>query len=533
MNKLSVLDCTLRDGGYINHFNFGEKTICHIIEKLTEANIDIIECGFLKSGKTDRNHSLYGSVSAIDKYFNKKSCNQLYVAMIAYGDITISEIDDYKPESIDGIRLTFHQKDMQDALEFAVHLMQKGYKVFIQPVGTVTYTDKELLYLVEMVNKIKPYAFYLVDTLGTMYKNDLLRMFYLIDNNLYKEIIVGFHSHNNLQLSFSNAQELLSIHTERKIIIDTSVLGMGRGAGNLCTELLTQYINENIERRYEITPILEIIDSDISAILKKMPWGYSVPYYLASINKCHPSYATYLIDKQTITMMQISNIIKQIAPEKASLFDEQYIEKLYTNYLRNNIDDKIALEKIAQLYDGKTVLILAPGKSLIEESEYLRGYISSKKPYIISVNFIPTNININTLFISNNKRFENIEDVLKSDIAKYTICTSNIVNYSESMLVVNYADYLNEENIISDNAGLMCINLLLKTGCRDIALAGFDGFSSNRGSNYYTSEMENDIGDDRILKMNKAITEKLKMLKRYINVHSVTKSLYIEGENEQ
>jgi 4-hydroxy 2-oxovalerate aldolase len=101
-------------------------------------------------------------------------------------------------------------------------------------------------------------------------------MFYIIDHNLNKDIALGFHSHNNLQLSFSNAQELILLNSTRNIILDASVFGMGRGAGNLCTELLIQYINENIIRKYDLMPVLEIIDKYIQHLYTKHSWGYSV-----------------------------------------------------------------------------------------------------------------------------------------------------------------------------------------------------------------------------------------------------------------
>ena len=141
-----------------------------------------------------------------------------------------------------------------------------------------------------------------------MRKKDILRIFYLIDNNLFKDIKIGFHSHNNLQLSFSNAQELITLNSKREIIIDTSIFGMGRGAGNLCTELMLQYINENIENKYYMLPILETIDEFIMPIFKTHSWGYSVPYYIAAINDCHPSYATYLTNMQTLFVKDINNI---------------------------------------------------------------------------------------------------------------------------------------------------------------------------------------------------------------------------------
>ena len=48
MDRVNILDCTLRDGGYVNDFNFGQDILKDIIKKLTKASIDIIECAFLE-----------------------------------------------------------------------------------------------------------------------------------------------------------------------------------------------------------------------------------------------------------------------------------------------------------------------------------------------------------------------------------------------------------------------------------------------------------------------------------------------------
>lgn len=316
MNKIKILDCTLRDGGYINDWNFGERTIKKIITKLSQSNIDIIECGFITDVSFNENKTLFDSVERIKKYIEPKNENVSYVGMIAQPYPSINNIAKYDGKSIDGIRVTFHEDEIDEALIYGKQLMDKGYKIFIQPVGTTSYSDGSLLELIRKVNNLKPVAFYLVDTLGIMYKNDLLRMFYLLDNNLDESISLGFHSHNNLQLSFSNAQELLAIHTKREIIIDSSVFGMGRGAGNLCTELITHYINENIKEKYNIVPLLEIFDEYLSNIFSNIRWGYSMPYYLAAVNNCHPNYSTYLMNKQTISVKSINTILKQILEEK-------------------------------------------------------------------------------------------------------------------------------------------------------------------------------------------------------------------------
>ena len=521
MNNIKILDCTLRDGGYVNDFAFGQNQIIDIVSKLSHSFIDIIECGFLQNDANDLNKSLYNSVEALENIIGEKKGNTLYVAMIQLGKIFNEEIAVCNGRSIDGIRVTFHEHEIDGAFILGQQLMDKGYKVFMQPVGTTTYSDQALLKLIFKINEMKPYAFYLVDTLGVLYKNDLLRMFYLVDHNLDKDICIGFHSHNNLQLSFSNAQELFLINTKRQLIIDTSVLGMGRGAGNLCTELLTQFVNQNIEKRYEIMPVLEIIDEYIEPIYTKYKWGYSIPYYLASVYNCHPDYASYFLDKQTLGVKDICHIIKNMLPQKSILYDKSYAEELYLSFQSKSIDDIQALVAIKELCGKQKVLLLAPGKSLVREECKINEYIRDYSPVVISINFVPDNFTIETAFISNTKRLKSFE---KNSSNIVTICTSNIM--IENALVVNYASFLNEEPVIVDNSGLMFLNILQKIGIRDVALAGFDGFNKEGSENFFSNSLDNTVNEDRLASMNKAISRKLEQLKMSLNLEFITSSKY-------
>lgn len=528
MNRINILDCTLRDGGYINHFCFGEQVIKNIIKKLSKASIDIIECGFLRSGEFDKDCSLFGSVQDIKRVIGKKNPNLLYVAMIQYGAISEEEIAEYDGTSIDGIRVTFHEHEIEQSFILGKKLIEKGYKVFMQPVGTMTYTDDALLKLIMRVNELKPFGFYLVDTLGTMYKNDLLRMFYLVDHNLDKKIIVGFHSHNNLQLSFANAQELIQLNTPRKLIIDASIFGMGRGAGNLNTELVTQYINSNFGLQYDNLEILEIIDEYIRPLSIQYKWGYDAAYYIASITGCHPNYASYLLNLQTLHVQDIYAILNNLDKEKRALFDKEYISKKYVQYMNHYIDDADVQCQLSKLIGNKPVLLLAPGKSLNENIDKIKQVILSRDYFVLSVNFLPKDIPIDVLFITNMKRFRNLEELHSCLPENINVIISSNITTCESgkNLIINYSSYINEEQNILDNAGLMCINFLKKIGVHEISLAGFDGFSLNATDNYFDKSMYLDVESERIMQMNLSITEKIKQLRTQVNIKFLTDSVY-------
>ena len=528
--SIQILDCTLRDGGYINDWRFGKKTIVSILDKLERANIDIIECGFLTRMVQEEACSLFNNIGQIEEVLPRQNRTSMYVAMIAIGEKELhpSELTPYDGKSIEGIRLTFHKEEISQAIDWADIIMQKGYKVFMQPVGTGFYSDMELLQLVEKMNQLQPYAFYIVDTLGSMYRNEVSHRFYLIDGNMDPQIHLGFHGHNNLQLAFSNAQILGKIQTKRTLILDASVNGMGRGAGNLPTELITQYINKNIASRYDVTMVMDIYDEYISAIRKEFEWGYSVPYHIAASNVCHPNYAAYLINKQTLTMKDIEKIIQSIPEEYKILYDQQLIEQLYVQYQSREIDDSAAVRQIARWISGKKILLLAPGKSLVTEYATIMQFIDEEDPYVISVNFVDARYRMDACFVSNHKRMDIIEREIRNLGEVRTILTSNIAG-GDDCLYVNYARYTNDDEMISDNAGLMLLNLLKRCGADKVYLAGFDGFHRRHNGNYYSKELDFQVNEEEIHEKRRRIRSQLRKLSEEMEISFLTPSVYELG----
>lgn len=406
--NVKILDCTLRDGGYINNWEFGIHNVKSIISKLSFANIDIIEIGFMTEHSKGEDYSLYTSCEEIYKLLPAKAGFSKIAAMIALGEKEINpdKLPDAKNTVLDIIRLTFHNesKEIQRAFSYAQCLMDKGYLVCMQPVGTTAYTDIELIHLIEKINELRPFAFYLVDTLGILNKHDLLHFLYLIDNNLSKEIKIGFHSHNNLQMSFANAQEIIEFSSSREFILDSSVFGMGRGAGNLCTEIVTDFINKTVEKRYDTIPLLEIIDESLMPIYSRTPWGYSAAYFLSASCKCHPNYSSYLLSKQTLHATTISAILDRIPNAERPIFNEELIESLYLAFQEEYVDDADVLDKLKSEISGRKILLIAPGKSIISDASKIQQFILKENPYVFAINFVP-DFEYDKIFVSNQRRF--------------------------------------------------------------------------------------------------------------------------------
>ena len=507
MNTVHVLDCTLRDGGYCNQWQFGHENTKKIILGLMDANIEIIECGFL-TDKEEYNQDItkFNTLEQVAKVIPKKREGRLFVLMLNYGEYDIDRLPNYDGSSIDGFRIAFHKKDLSEAMEVCRRIIAKGYKVFVQAMVSLCYTDSEFLTLIEEVNKIEPYAFYIVDSFGMMKGKDLTRLFYMVEHNLQDNIWIGFHSHNNIQLAYSNAQTLVGLRTNRNLIIDSSVYGMGRGAGNLNTELFIDYLNANYQKKYQLKPLLTIIDDILNDFYQQNYWGYSLPNYIAAMHNAHPNYAGYLDDKKTLTVENMNEIFDMMNEDKRYDYDKVYIEELYLKFMEKERTQEEHLIELKQALKGKRVILIAPGKSSVDQKQIVEAEARKENTITISINHEYKHIEVNYIFTSNIRRFKELSETVKHKC----IVTSNIATEG-IYLMTKYKNLICTEEAVRDNAGLMAIKFLINYGVAEILLVGFDGYSHETRENYadkhLSFETKNTVLDAMNIGMEKVLKE--------------------------
>lgn len=178
----------------------------------------------------------------------------------------INKLTPYSGKGIEMIRITAHDYDIEEGMDFAREVKRKGYKLSINPINIMGYSDERILWIIEQVNEIQPYQFSIVDTFGSMKRRDLDRIVSLVDNNLDKNIRVALHLHENMSLSCCLAQQFVDKHLNRPIAIDGSLLGMGRIPGNLPIELIADYLNDYTDSTYDIDYLMDAIQEYIEPI---------------------------------------------------------------------------------------------------------------------------------------------------------------------------------------------------------------------------------------------------------------------------
>lgn len=526
MKSIKILDCTLRDGGCVNNFDFGTDYMKQILHALEESGVEYIECGYIdeKNG-SETGRTQYCNEEVIrDNFLTEKKQGVTYLAMIDYGKFDVNKLLERTERDIDGIRLCFHKKDRHNMVESAKIIMKKGYKVYIQPMIVMRYTDRELLELIDEVNKELPdaAAFYIVDSFGEMRANDMDRLINLVDHNLIPSMPLGFHSHNNLQLSYSNAITFIDFHTERARMADVSIMGMGKGAGNLNTELFAEHLNLYFEKNYKIQPLLEVIDTVINQLHSEFYWGYSVEYYLSSINHCTPSYAGHFFKKHMLSIDQVSDLLKMLPEEKKLSFDKAFADQLYLQYNeQKQYDDSEELRELREQFADKKVLLTAPGKHLTDADDKIKEMLSDENVVSVALNYYKA---YQTDYVLATKQ-EIFEDALADK--KNVIVTSNVSQKTMDMVkVINYKEWIKVDNGVNDSAVVIIMNLLKALGVKEVYLAGFDGFSANINENYVDKKLRRPVSDEQAKERNKTIKDFLSGMKKDIQIHFLTESLY-------
>jgi 4-hydroxy 2-oxovalerate aldolase len=484
MPNIALLDCTLRDGGFVNDWNFGKSSIVNIFVNLIKAKVDYLELGYI------RNHVAY--VTDCTEFSTTKDAEWLVAIretiatsktrislMLDYGQCDIDNICQKTKHGVDYIRVTFKKKDIDEALLFCRNVQNKGYPVFAQPVSITDYADSEVLCLVEKLNALKPACVSIVDTYGFMQKSDLIHVYSLMDHNLADGIMIGYHAHNNLQLGFSNSVALFEYNTIRHTIIDTSLYGMGKSAGNTCTELLMHYVNSYSQGRYNKEIAMEMIDTEISKYQVNSKWGYDVGYYLAAVYRCHPKYVFALTSLKSLSMHSIASLLENIPQDKKTNYDESYLRDAYLSYqLSGSWDDTASYRSLKRIVADRPILVIGLGSSTTKYKEVLHEFIYENHPFIIGVNGMLNSLKYDAIFFNNEKRYLQYQSRLEgADREAIKLVTSNIMSKANDDVL--HFCVRNVVGLIAelDNSTIVLLNILLHGNMKSVFLAGIDGFS--------------------------------------------------------
>lgn len=337
---ISLLDCTLRDGGIVVDFNYGMERMQWIKDVLEASGVEYIECGYIdeKKGSSEERTCFDNEVSIERTLLSSgKKSGVTYVAMIDYGTFDVNKLQPRNSAGIDGIRLAFHKENWEDSIRVGKIILAKGYDLYIQPMVSLRYTDEEYRHLISVVNQELKDAkgFYIVDSFGQMDNSTLVHMLEIADEYVDPAMVLGLHAHNNRQMAYSNAKSFVEFNAKHDMMLDASIMGMGKGAGNLCTELIEETLlaEGNV---YRSTVIYDAISVYFAEQQKRTHWGYSLDYYLSSLYACTPSYIKIFTADDRVTTDELIHLLKEMPDEKRAACDRKFAAEYLESYFKEH-----------------------------------------------------------------------------------------------------------------------------------------------------------------------------------------------------
>ncbi|MFZ5453714.1 MAG: aldolase catalytic domain-containing protein [Thermodesulfobacteriota bacterium] len=504
--QTKILDCTIRDGGYLNNWNFSEQLVKDFVRAVSKSGVDIIEIGFRSSAKYF-DPSKYGvwrftPEEVVNKIISLSPTATISL-MVDYGKIDLEDIGESQESNVSLYRIAVHKDKVYGAIDLGNAIADKGYKVSIQLMGIIGYTDYELRSLIGPLKDSKISIVYFADSYGSILPSDIKTYF---DVLLKIGKPIGFHPHNNLQLAFANTLEAIRLGVD---FVDGTVFGMGRGAGNLPLELLILFF-EKINPKYNVLPILDLIDRYFVDLIKECEWGYNLPYMISGIYGVHPNYANYMMMLQQYNIDDVHSVLQLINRMNPIGFDKELIPKIidtgfigehddYPNYelAMSNASESMSVgcdySKDSVSYEDRhrdcDILILSNGPSIGLYQGKINQLKEKYDPIIIGSNYLGGLFKPHYHSFNNKERFiKFIDDVhpasnllftnkfSKNFIEKYTNREYELIKHvngeGSSFSIKNGTIFINDYASIS----ILSVATAIVMGARRLFIAGLDGY---------------------------------------------------------
>jgi 4-hydroxy 2-oxovalerate aldolase len=462
IENIKILDCTIRDGGYLNNWQFDKKVVREVYRASSDAGVDIIELGF-KSGEKFFSRDIYGTWRFCDeeevREVTKGISGAKLGAMVDFGKIDVPDIQESAESMIDIIRVAVHKDKIPEAIKLIEQIKDKGYETSLQMMGYSTFTGEEQKDIINLLeNSHLDYA-YIADSYGSILPFQIKGLF----EPLLKipGLKVGFHSHNNLQMAFANTLEAINcgIH-----LIDGTIYGMGRGAGNLPIEIFLSYLQQYNAKKYNVIPILHCIDKYFVDFHKQMNWGYQLPYMISGIFNSHPYYAKGLMDSREYTIDDVWDVLEKVKEKRPVGFSEELLKDIVSATLTEEVNDK---PTYINRHKGQDFLVLANGPNLKIYKDRIDDFIKNYNPIILGANYLGGVFIPHYHAFTNKRRFiDYIPDVKESSklLLSSTFKDDFIKNYTER----DYEKILH--GIKKDDDGFKIIDGVIYSGYYTVSL---------------------------------------------------------------
>ncbi|MBV1952502.1 MAG: aldolase catalytic domain-containing protein [Cycloclasticus sp.] len=385
---MNFLDCTLRDGGYYNNWDFSSELVADYLAAMVALDVDYVEVGF----RTLENKGFKGGFAFSSDTFlislNIPKKLQGKVGVMVNGSELIEHVNgiEYvigklftKAENsqVSLVRIACHIHQFEDCLPAATYLKKMGYRVGFNLMQIADCDNKEITRLAKEAGRYPIDVLYFADSMGSLLPAGIVTIIQAFRRGWSGEL--GVHTHDNMGNALTNTLTALD---EGVKWLDATVTGMGRGPGNAKTEYLAIELKNREQNRGNISPLLELIRNHFSALLKQYCWGSNAHYYLAGKYKIHPSYVQEMLNDSRYDHEDILAVIDHLKSRGGKQFNLNTLELARHFFVGEPKGKWIPSDVIS----GREVLVLGPGPSVKKHQVAIRAYIQSNQPYVIALN---------------------------------------------------------------------------------------------------------------------------------------------------
>lgn len=563
-SNFEILDCTIRDGGYVNNWRFDKRFVREVYRALSKSGVDYIEIGYRGTEKYF-NKEQYGSW----RFSSEEDISEIIanidgakLALMAdYGRIDAEDFCDAKNSAVELIRLAVNKNELKNAVKLLEKIKRRGYQVALNVMNFNNILQKEHAELIKMLKDTAIDYIYVVDSYGSLFPHQIKAF---IDPLLgIKNIKIGFHPHNSLQMAFANTLEAVRCGVH---IIDSTIYGIGRAAGNLPSEIIIAFLEKEKKDRYNSIPLLNIIDRCFVNLFNENRWGYQLPYMLSGMFECHPNYAKKLVESHEYTIEDIWKAMNYIKASAPSGFSEKVLKDLIHDGVMFGLgnscpkepgnedptkspcklnDDHPAVSYVNR-HKNKDFLILANGPSLKEYKDRIGKFIAKYDPVVLGANYLGGLFEPDYHAFCNKRRFVSYIDTVAPGsklLIGESIPDEMVKEYTDKEYErIQYIDALYHRfdivnGIITTNCRTVAVLLLgvaIAMGARRVFAVGMDGYAQDRsdeGLHFYDEKDEKD-NQQSILEMHNWCQKFLEQIDAYLiardaeGVHILTPTSY-------
>ena len=497
--NLTTLDCTLRDGGYYNNWDFNESLVDQYIEKIIESGIDIIEIGF----RNFSNNTFLGAYAySLDEHLkSKENINKIKIGVMSDASIFFSSEEKisnqvkklYLPKSessISLVRIAVHFKDIDRCFDILKALKELGYQIGLNMMQAGGRSIKEIERATSLVaswNIVD--VLYFADSLGNMSPDDVISITKTIKKNWKKEI--GIHTHDNKGMAIKNT--LVAIDNG-VTWVDSTVKGMGRGAGNAKSEELLIELNKLKPNSYIVDGLVKISSENFQVLYNKYKWGASDLYSLAADYNIHPTYIQEMVSDQRYNQKQIKDIIEHMKDIPSTSYNQDTLDEVRAKSNENHKGSWNAKNWCS----GKDILLIGNGPSIKTHKNKILDFIKNNQVLKLAINiqelipneFIDGIISANKsrilmdykYYFDLNKPIYMPKDLI-SDIPNKDKIEKKINDYGSIITKDNLNINQKSCSIPFQLTAIYALALITIGGAKNVYLAGFDGYDDKKLQN--------------------------------------------------